>query len=98
MGSVGCSTAQNAARANRTGERLTPLYNLIGGDTMTPTDITTMISTLGFPIVCCAALFYQNWKLEERHQEEITKLSDVIAANTAALTELSTILKGGKAA
>lgn len=65
---------------------------------MTPADITTMVSTLGFPIVCCAALFYQNWKLEERHQEEITKLSDVIAANTAALTELSTILKGGKAA
>ena len=62
---------------------------------MTPNEITQIISTLGFPIVCCAALFYQNWKLEERHQEEIGKLTEVIATNTAAIAELSAILKGG---
>lgn len=63
---------------------------------MTPQDIIQAVSTLGFPIVCCAALFYQNWKLEERHQKEIAQLSEVLKNNTAAIVELSTIIKERK--
>ena len=59
-------------------------------------DVVQMITTLGFPIVCCAALFYQNWKLEDRHQKEIAQLSEVLKNNTSAIVELSTIIKERK--
>lgn len=32
---------------------------------MDVTEITTMISTVGFPIVACCVMFYQNSKLQE---------------------------------
>lgn len=44
--------------------------------------ITTLITTVGFPIAACIALFWQNLKMNE-----------TIDNNTQALIELTTIIK-----
>lgn len=44
------------------------------------------VSSVGFPIVCCFAMFYFINK-------ELKALREAIAANTAATIELSTIVK-----
>ena len=43
------------------------------------------ISTVGFPIVCCGVLFYQNDKL----RQTIDSLKDTINENTMYLKALS---------
>ena len=48
--------------------------------------IVTAISTVGFPIVACCGLFWFTNKL-------VDKITTVIAENTVAIKELSTILK-----
>ena len=61
-------------------------------------DITTImqaISTVGFPIVACAACFWMINKQDERHREEINKMTDSLNANTLAITKLTAILQGG---
>jgi len=45
-------------------------------------DILTAITTVGFPIVACIALFWQN-----------SKMSETISHNTEAIIELTTIIK-----
>lgn len=47
--------------------------------------IMQSISTVGFPIVCCGVLFYQNDKL----RQTIDSLKDTIAENTLYLKSLS---------
>lgn len=44
--------------------------------------ITTLITTVGFPIAACIALFWQN-----------NKMTETIAHNTEAILELTTIIK-----
>ena len=59
------------------------------------------ISTVGFPICACGALFWMVNKQDEQHRREVDQLRQVLEANTQALTELKdmiTYLKGGKAA
>lgn len=59
--------------------------------------IVTLVGSLGFPIVCCGALFYQ----QNRHMKELgdkiehsmDKLSDNISNNTVATERLSTIVE-----
>lgn len=46
------------------------------------------ISTVGFPIVCCGALFWKMNKDNERHKQEMETLRTAIENNTAALIEL----------
>ena len=52
------------------------------------------IGTLGFPIVACCALWYQNMKQSERHKEETAKWASVIEANTSAINKLSDSISG----
>ena len=47
--------------------------------------ISTLIGTLGFPIVCTAALFYYIVKKDESHKEEISKLAEAVMNNTAVM-------------
>ena len=47
--------------------------------------IMQAISTVGFPIVCCGVLFYQNDKL----RQTIDSLKDTISENTMYLKSLS---------
>lgn len=44
--------------------------------------VSTFISTVGFPIAACVALYLQN-----------AKMSEALQNNTVALTELSTLIK-----
>lgn len=58
------------------------------GCPVNPTEITQLISTLGFPIVSCAALFWYMLKQGERHSEEVQQLKASLDNNTLAMTKL----------
>lgn len=51
-------------------------------------EITQIIGTLGFPIVCCGALFWYMVTQRKEHQEEIKELNKSIDNNTIAITKL----------
>lgn len=63
-------------------------------------DVNTLIQlvgSLGFPIVCCGALFWRMIKSDEQHKQEMVKISDALNNNTVALTRLTNQLdKEGK--
>lgn len=55
-------------------------------------DINTLIQlvgSLGFPIVACGALFWRMVKSDERHIEEMNKMSEALNNNTSALVKLT---------
>ena len=63
--------------------------------------VTQLIGTLGFPIVCCGALFWDRIKAEERrtkeaelHRQEVAELQKAIESNTLAITALCQHLGG----
>lgn len=58
--------------------------------------ITTVISAVGFPIVACGALFWNQITMQKQHEEEISQLREVINANTLALVELRDAVGGIK--
>ena len=64
---------------------------------MTINDITTLISSVGFPIVCCGALFWYVSKRMTEFQNSITssidRLNNTILANTDATTKLVTTVE-----
>ena len=55
--------------------------------------IMQAISTLGFPIVMCAALFWYINKQNENHKEEITALRSTIQENTNIIHEVKELIK-----
>lgn len=55
--------------------------------------ITPIISSLGFPIAACIALFYYLNKERESHKEEIDSLKNCINENNTVLTALKTLLE-----
>ena len=61
---------------------------------MDTSTIVQLISSLGFPIVCCIAMFWQNNKLNESHKEEVSKLNEAINNNTIALNHIIDKLGG----
>lgn len=60
---------------------------------MTMQDIMTAISTVGFPIVCCGVLFYQNWKEDNAHKEEMNQITKALENNTLAIQKMITLLE-----
>ena len=50
--------------------------------------ISQLISSVGFPIAACVALFWQMTKESERHKEEMTALKESLNQNTLAITKL----------
>lgn len=54
--------------------------------------IMQAISTVGFPIVCCGVLFYQNSKLTET----ISDLKSTLVENTTILKTITNKLEEGK--
>ena len=50
--------------------------------------ILTAISTVGFPIVVAAAMFWKMNKQDEDHKQEMGKVTEAINNNTIALTKL----------
>lgn len=55
--------------------------------------ITTLVSSVGFPIVMCLILIKYIQQENHRNDDTITKLTDTINANTKAITELVTLIK-----
>lgn len=62
---------------------------------MDVTMVTQLIGSLGFPIVCCGALFWYLVKEKEAHKEEMKELRKSVDANTTAINSLCQHL-GGK--
>lgn len=60
------------------------------------TDLLSMISSVGFPIVMCLLLWYQMRQSEQMHKEEIDSLKDVINEVKTALIELREVITGGE--
>lgn len=50
--------------------------------------VMTAISTVGFPIVMCAALFWKMDKQDKEHKEEMQKIAEAINNNTLVIREL----------
>lgn len=61
---------------------------------MDTSTIVQIISSLGFPIACCVAMFWQNNKLNESHKAEVSKLNEAINNNTIALNHIIDKLGG----
>lgn len=61
---------------------------------MDPNAIVQVVSSLGFPIACCVAMFWQNNKLNESHKAEVSKLNEAINNNTIALNHIIDKLGG----
>ncbi len=62
---------------------------------MDVTAVTQIVSTLGFPIVMCAALFWELDKSHAQHKAEIDKLSESLNNNTVVMEKLLVKLEGG---
>lgn len=60
---------------------------------MDANSIIQIVSSLGFPIVMCGALFWYMVKQREAHKEETDHLKDTINENTKVLAELTTLIK-----
>lgn len=56
--------------------------------------IAQIIGSLGFPIVACGALFWQNNKQDERYENQISKITETVNNNTLAITKLVDKLEG----
>lgn len=51
--------------------------------------LTQLIGTLGFPIVCCCYLFWENHNQRERHAEKEAALTEAINKMTVAVERLT---------
>lgn len=59
---------------------------------MDASSLTTLISTVGFPIVMCGALFWYITKQTNSHKEEIDGLKEVITKLEYAITNLCNLV------
>lgn len=55
--------------------------------------IANFISTIGFPVVACGAMFFMIRENNQIHREEVDKLRTTLEDNTAVLARLETIIK-----
>lgn len=51
--------------------------------------ITSVIGTLGFPIVCAGAMFWQSIKEREMHKQESDKWVEAINRNTLVMQKIA---------
>lgn len=61
---------------------------------MDATTIGTLISTVGFPIAACVALFWQMNKQNEQHKQEMDSLKEALEQNTLAINKLVIFMQG----
>lgn len=55
--------------------------------------VIELVSSLGFPIAMCCALFWYMIRQRDAHDKETKSLSDCIDKNTRVLTEITTLIK-----
>lgn len=63
---------------------------------MDANSIITLVSTLGFPIVMCGALFWYMIKQNEQHSTESREIRDAVNELKIAIVELTDRLKEDK--
>lgn len=63
---------------------------------MDANSIITIVSTLGFPIVMCGALFWYMIKQNEQHSTESREMRDAVNELKIAIVELTDRLKEDK--
>lgn len=51
-------------------------------------DVTTLVSSLGFPIVACGALFWSNLKTSDHYNKTIEEMRKTIEDNTLVTKQL----------
>lgn len=56
--------------------------------------ITSLIGSLGFPIVMCLILVFRMDKQDEQHKIEMDKITEALTNNTVALTNLTSKIDG----
>ena len=54
--------------------------------------LSNLIGNLGFPIVCCGALFWYVNKRDERHYQELESLKNTVSQNSEILKELKLLI------
>ena len=57
-------------------------------------EIIQIIQSLGFPVACVVALFWQNNHLNAQHKEEMAAITDALENNTQALIRLEEKIGG----
>jgi hypothetical protein len=57
------------------------------------TELTQLISNVGFPIGMCLLVFYYMTKQDTKHAEETEHLRGTLEENTKVLSELTTLIK-----
>ena len=57
------------------------------------TQVTQMISNVGFPIAMCLIVFYYMTKHDDMHKAETDNLRTTLEDNTKVLSELCTLIK-----
>lgn len=55
--------------------------------------ISTLIGNLGFPIVCCGALFWYVTKHTDKQHAEIEGLKNIVERNTEVLQDLKDLIQ-----
>ena len=60
---------------------------------MDASNITTLIGSLGFPIVACGAVFWYLNKERESHEQEMRVLTDALNSNTKVITEMKVLIE-----
>ena len=51
-------------------------------------DIVTIISTVGFPIAACVALFWQTNEMQKNHKAEMDGVKEALNNNTLVVQKL----------
>lgn len=51
-------------------------------------DIVSIISTVGFPIAACVALFWQSNQMQKQHKEEMDGVKEALNNNTIVVQKL----------
>lgn len=59
---------------------------------MDATAVTSLIGSVGFPIVMCLLMLKMMQESEENHKQEIDSLKDALNNNTNVLTKLQTMI------
>lgn len=51
-------------------------------------DVVSIISTVGFPIAACVALFWQSNQMHKQHKEEMDGVKEALNNNTLVVQKL----------
>lgn len=54
--------------------------------------ITSMISSVGFPIVACIFMAYMLKEMTDKHESEMNGMRDALNANTNAISKLEALI------